>query len=78
MSTREDFAALTAAIAEAVAACEAAQADFIRIKSELDALIVQSRVLTIEHIDAEARAHRRLASTIDTLTRRLTNAGFDE
>lgn len=71
MPTQNEFASLTASIAEAVAACESAQADFQRIQRELDSLIARSRVLTLEHLEAEARAHRRLSEAVATLAHEL-------
>src|SRR5262245_39410249 len=78
LPTRQEFAALTAAIAEAVAACEAAQANFIRIRDEIDMLVAHGQVLTRESIQLEARARDVLSGKVTTLARELTQAGYGD
>ncbi len=60
MPTRADFEKLSAMAAEAIALCEAAQEEFVRINDDLQRTIQQSRKPPVHTLLGEERARRRL------------------
>lgn len=62
MPTRADFEKLTLLIAEAVALCEASQANFERIHDELQKTIAEGRAVTSAMLVEEYCASDKLVS----------------